>query len=125
MALWNEILDRASRIPGVRSASLSVMSPLSGMERGVLIEVPGFASHAERDNAISLNHVTPGYFETMGIPLVLGRAFNAGDAANAPRVALLNETAARFYFGGRSPVGVSDSLSRSARKSRPTRLWAW
>jgi predicted permease len=107
LTLWKEILDRASRIPGVRSASLSVMIPMSGMERGVLIEVPGFASHAVRDNAVSLNHVTAGYFETMGIPVVLGRAFTAGDAGNAPRVALLNETAARFYFGGRNPVGVT------------------
>jgi predicted permease len=80
---------------------------MSGMERGVLIEVPAFTSHAARDAAISLNHVTQGYFETMGIPVVLGRAFTAGDAGNAPRVALLNETAARFYFGGRNPVGVS------------------
>ncbi|MGA2742309.1 MAG: ABC transporter permease [Bryobacteraceae bacterium] len=107
LALWKEILDRAGSIPGVHSVSLSVMIPMSGMERGVLIEVPGFTSHAARDAAISLNHVTQGYFETMGIPVVLGRAFTAGDAGNAPRVALLNETAARFYFGGRNPVGVS------------------
>jgi predicted permease len=107
MALWPEILDRASRIPGIHSASLSVLSPMSGMDRGVLIEVPGFVSHAVRDQAISLNHVTAGYFETMGIPVVLGRTFTAADAGNAPRVALLNETAARFYFGERNPVGVS------------------
>jgi predicted permease len=107
MKLWNEILERAGRIPGVRSASFSVLSPMSGMERGVLIDVPGFVSHAVRDAAISLNHVTPGYFETMGIPVALGRGFTATDAMNAPRVALLNETAARFYFGGRNPVGVT------------------
>jgi predicted permease len=53
-----------------------------------------------------LNHVTAGYFETLGIPMVLGRSFTAADAGNATRVALLNETAARFYFGGRNPVGV-------------------
>jgi predicted permease len=107
MALWPEILDRANRIPGVRSASLSVLSPMSGMERGVLIEVPGFVSHGVRDQVISLNHITPGYFETMGIPVVLGRAFAAADGGTAPRVAVLNETAARFYFGARNPVGVS------------------
>jgi predicted permease len=39
--------------------------------------------------------------------LVLGRSFNAGDAGNAPRVALLSESAARFYFGGRNPLGVT------------------
>ena len=105
--LWSEVLDRASRVPGVRSASLSVLSPLSGRERGVLIEVPGYVQGSQRDTAVSLNQVTPGYFETMGIPVLLGRAFTAGDVQAAPRVALLNETAARFYFGGRNPVGVS------------------
>jgi predicted permease len=106
VALWREILDRAGRIPGVRSASLSVMVPMNGMDRGVLIEVPGFRSRSVNDAAIHLNHVTAGYFETLGIPMVLGRSFTAADAGNATRVALLNETAARFYFGGRNPVGV-------------------
>jgi predicted permease len=80
---------------------------MSGMDRGVPIGVPGFASQSVRDTAISLNHVTPGYFETMGIPIVLGRTFTTHDTENAPRVAVLNETAARFYFGGRDPVGVT------------------
>ena len=106
-ALWTEILDRASRIPGVRSASLSVVSPMGGIIATGLIAVPGFASRDSGDTDIFFNEVTPGYFETMGIPLVLGRSFNAGDAGNAPRVALLSETAARFYFGGRNPLGVT------------------
>jgi predicted permease len=106
-SLWSEVLDRVSRVPGVRSASLSVMSPLSGMERGVLIEVAGYVPRSEHDTFISLNQVTAGYFETMGIPVLLGRAFKDGDVQTAPRVALVNETAARFYFGGRNPVGTS------------------
>lgn len=97
-ALWKEILERAGRTPGVRSASLSALTPLSGMERGVLIGVPGFRSQSVRDTAVSLNHVTAGYFETMGIPVVLGRGFNVRDSDPAPRVALLNESAARFLF---------------------------
>ena len=107
LALWKEILDRAGRIPGVRSASLSVVSPLGGIIAIGSIAVPGFASWDSGDTDIFTNDVTPGYFETIGIPLVLGRSFNSGDAGNAPRVALLSETAARFYFGGRNPVGVT------------------
>ena len=106
-SLWIDILDRAGRVPGVRSASLSVLSPLSGMERGVLIDVPGYVPRSPRDTAISLNQVTAAYFETMGIPVLLGRAFTDSDVQTAPRVALLNETAARFYFGGRNPIGAS------------------
>ena len=51
------------------------------------------------------NTVTPDYFQTFGIDLVRGRLFTAQDRAGAPRVALLNETAARFYFGGADPIG--------------------
>jgi len=109
--LWSEVLDRVTRVPGVGSASLSTLSPLSGMERGVLIEVPGYVPRSERDAAISLNHVTASYFETMGIPVLLGRAFKDGDIQTAPRVALLNETAARFYFGSRNPIGASVRFS--------------
>jgi predicted permease len=105
--LWKEILNRAGRIPGVRSASLSVVSPLGGVTFLGSIAVPGFASRDAGDTDIFINQVTPGYFETIGVPLVLGRSFNAGDAGNAPRVALLSESAARFYFGGRNPVGVT------------------
>ena len=105
-ALCNELLDRAGRIPGVRSASLSIVSPLGGVIATGFIAVPGFAARDWDDNGIFFNEVTPGYFETMGIPLVLGRSFTARDVANAPRVALLSESAARFYFGGRNPLGV-------------------
>ena len=51
------------------------------------------------------NTVTPDYFRTFGIDLVRGRLFTAQDAASALRVALINETAARFYFGGADPIG--------------------
>jgi predicted permease len=69
--------------------------------------VPGFVPRDSADSDILINEVTPSYFETIGIPLVLGRSFNAGDAGNAPRVALLSEAAARFYFSRRNPLGVT------------------
>ncbi len=137
-ALWKEILDRAGRVPGVRSASLSVVSPLGGIIAAGLIAVPGFTARDSGDAEIFFNEVTPSYFETLGIPLVLGRSFNAGDVANAPRVALISEAAARFYFGGRNPLGavirfpfgdekppyqivgvVRDSLQSSLRERAP------
>ena len=55
---------------------------------------------------MSVNQISPEYFATMGIPILRGRAFNQRDNELAPKVALLNETAARFYFGSRDPVGA-------------------
>ena len=49
--------------------------------------------------------ISPGYFEAMGISIVRGRAFSAQDHAGAPRVAILNQTAARVLFPGEDPIG--------------------
>ena len=107
--IWAELLRRVRAIPGVGSASLSWLTPLSGRDRGVLIGVPG----GEADPNIGQNHVSDGYFETFGIHVPAGRTFAAGDRAGAPRVAVLNEAASRFYFEGRNPVGVRVQLKGS------------
>jgi len=64
--------------------------------------VPGGAP----DPYIGQNHVSDGYFETFGIPVLAGRTFGPGDRVGAPRVAIINKAAAKFYFGDRNPIGV-------------------
>src|SRR5258706_437786 len=105
LALQAQILDRVRPMPGVRSASWSTMSPLSGRFRGSGLYVPGFVSRAPRDNQVHLVSVSPGYFETFGIPFLMGRTFTARDDQNASKVVIVNEAAARFYFGSANPVG--------------------
>jgi predicted permease len=112
--LWKDILARVERLPGARSASLSSLYPLDGNDRGVRVDVAGFTPSFERDKDIRLNQVSPGFFQTFGIGLLQGRAFTEGDNETAPKVALLNETAARFYFGDRSPIGGQLSFKRGA-----------
>ena len=104
-ALWTPFLDRVSSLPGVTSAAAGTMSPLSGLDRGVLIDISGEAQRPREERSIHINHVTPGYFSTMGIGLVRGRLFTPTDRAGSLRVAILNETAARAYFGAASPIG--------------------
>jgi predicted permease len=109
--LWQEILRRVEAIPGVRSASLSQLSPLSGHDRGALIKaISGLTPSGERDMRIRLNHVSPGYFTTMGIAVLQGRSFTERDNATAPKVALFNETAARHYFDDQNPIGARITL---------------
>jgi predicted permease len=109
--LWKDVLVRIERLPGVRFASLSTLSPLDGGGRGVSVTVPGFTISTERDKDIGLNQVSPGYFQTFGIAVAQGRSFTDNDHEGAPKVALLNETAARFYFGDRSPLGAQISFN--------------
>jgi predicted permease len=105
MNLWKEILERIQHLPDVESASLSALTPLDGNERGIGISVAGFTQSSERDSRISLNQVSAGFLSTMKIQLVEGRDFRAEDNEAATKVALLNETAAKFYFRGRSALG--------------------
>jgi putative ABC transport system permease protein len=118
-ALWKDVLMRVERLPGVRSAMLTTLSPISRADRGVAIEVAGFSPGSDRDKGIRLNQISPGYFQTLGVPLVQGRSFTDADNETAPKVALLNETAVRFYFGNRSPLGAQVRFAQRDQPSQP------
>jgi len=79
----------------------------------VLVEVSGFTARSQRDKEIRLSQVSPGYLQTFGIALKQGRGFTAADNETAPRVALLNEAAARFYCGDRSSLGAQIRFSNN------------
>jgi predicted permease len=119
MGLWKDVLARVERLPGVRSATLTTLSPLSREERGVAVQVAGFSPGSDRDKGIRLNQVSPGYFQTFGVPIAQGRGFSDADNQTAPRVALLNETAVRFYFGDRKPLGAQVRFGRREPLSPP------
>ena len=110
---WKDVTARVERLPGVRAVSLSARSPLDGGDRVVLVEVSGFTARSQRDKEIRLSQVSPGYLQTFGIALKQGRGFTAADNETAPRVALLNEAAARFYCGDRSSLGAQIRFSNN------------
>src|SRR5262249_31491799 len=69
------------------------------------VKVEGYTPKDGEDMNPNVNGVGPGYFSTMGQPLVAGREFTVKDAAGAPPVAIINETMAKYFFGGANPVG--------------------
>ena len=101
MASWN----RLRSIPGVQSAALTEIVPLSqdDMDRGpfVIREKPGSDVKPSAD----YRDISPGYFETMRIPLLQGRSFAESDDAKHPRVVVIDQTLAREYFGTENPLG--------------------
>lgn len=103
----SDMLERARAIPGVKSAALSTMLPLAGGGLGLGgVGVAGREPPAGQDGwREDWNVVTPGYFATMGIPLVRGRDFAERDRAGAGDVAILNEAFADALFPGQDPVG--------------------
>ncbi len=104
-AFLQDATERVNAIPGVQAAAFAYGVPLtmrSGMRAGVdLQRGDGATFHAEYAG----NFVGPGYFGTMGIPVVRGREFLATDRAGAPRVAVVNEEFVRRYFRDRDALG--------------------
>jgi predicted permease len=106
LAFYERVLEALRVLPGVRSAGAAATLPVGGDDLGTAILVEGepapVPGHEERSG---LQVVTPGYFETMGIPVLAGRNIGASDSATAPRVALVNETFARHHWGLGSALG--------------------
>jgi predicted permease len=113
-SFYEQVLARANTLPGVRAASLSALGPLTGDDSTRFFSRPGFTPRETSDSVVHVNAVTPGYFHTMGVPLLDGRTFREADGPGAPRVAILGESAARFYFAGTGAVGQVFSLGWGA-----------
>lgn len=116
-AFYTDVLTRVEALPGVRAVSLSSLGPLSGDDSTRFFDADGFNAREDADRAVHLNAVTPRYFETMGVPLVMGRAFGPSDDRRAPPVAIVNESAARFYFPDGSAIGRRFRLGRGPTAS--------
>src|SRR5437016_725379 len=105
LALYARAQERVNAEPGVLSAAFSRFSMLSG---GRWIRVASrFASpdNGQKELEVNCNPVAPRFFGTMGIPLILGRDFTAGDGQESPKVAVVSESFARKYFPGEDPLG--------------------
>ncbi|GGG91587.1 ADOP family duplicated permease [Silvibacterium dinghuense] len=101
--LLTRSLDAMKRIPGVESAAVGLSVPYEAMVNDAATFVEG--PQAGTEQAVSLSYVTPGYFQTLRIPLLAGRAILDSDTATSLPVAVINESFARTYFGTPNPVG--------------------
>ncbi len=100
------LLTRVRALPGVESAGWSYCIPVSGRCNGTLIWFPPRPQAGPgRDPLVGITWITSGYLETLRIPIVAGRMFTDRDRAGQPKVALVNETAARTFWPGQSAVG--------------------
>ena len=119
---YRQIIERAERVPGVEAASVARVPILNATARmlGFMVEgQPGPEADfvfseggaiTRNRNQINANVVSPGFFKTMGIPLMTGRDFGDQDAVNSPRVVIINEAAAKAHFGSANPLGARVSF---------------
>jgi predicted permease len=103
--LHRALVQKLESLPAVDSASLSLFSPLSGARWRTEVSVEGYSPPTAEAAGIEASFVTPGYLKTIGVSLLAGRETDENDRPGAPRVAMVNETFARHYFGTQSPLG--------------------
>jgi putative ABC transport system permease protein len=103
---FKQLMERVRGLPGVQEVSATGTLPLSGFGWGRSLTVEGYPVLSVGQAPI-IQHtvVTPGYFRTMGIPLLSGRDFNDADVKNALPVTIIDERLAREYWPNENPVG--------------------
>jgi predicted permease len=140
-ALLEDLMQRAESIHEVRAVSAAMVSPLSGSLWLYSVDVPGYPARPKEVPMTYMNAIGPGYFATIGEPLVRGREFTRRDREGAPYVAVVNEQFAKKFWPGRDPIGqrfkaaaldgnetevigvVRDSIYRDVREARQEILY--
>jgi predicted permease len=103
--LFERMEDEISAVPGVTSVVAAIVPVIAGDNWGNSLGVEGFEAGPDTDTNASFNGVGPGYFKTMGIPLIAGREFTRADAFGAPKVGIINQEFARKFNLGDNPIG--------------------
>ena len=103
--VYQAVVERLRAIPGVAAASSSVITPISHSTWNENVFPEGYTPPAKDDSLVYFNRISPGFFQTLRTPLLLGRDFSEHDSLAAPRVMIVNETSSRRFFGKGSPIG--------------------
>jgi predicted permease len=105
-SLVHMLHDRVAEVPGVSAVTYSVNGIFSGTESNTSIQVPGFVARAPEDSLIAYDQVGPDYARSIGGRILQGRDFNKSEEARYPAgIAILNESASKFYFPNGNAVG--------------------
>ncbi|HYP13896.1 MAG TPA: ABC transporter permease, partial [Bryobacteraceae bacterium] len=112
---YNELLQNIRAVPGIKSAALAAVPVLHGWEWDSSITVEGHRAKDGEDMQAFMNGLSPGYFSTMGIPLIDGRDFDRRDIKEDAKVVIVNQSFAKHYFGDKTAVG-----RRIGRGSKPS-----
>jgi predicted permease len=115
IALYQEMTDTLASLPGVEAAAQAFILPVSGAGWNNNILING----VKPKDYSNFNAVSPGFFRTMGTPVLAGRDFNAHDTPTSAKVAIVNEAFGRKYFPAQNPVGRTFQVEEPPGEPRP------
>ncbi len=104
-AFFRRLDESLAGIPGVRADGMADVAILAGNEWDMWVTIEGYTAASGEPPDVHFNAVTPGYFDALGIHVIAGRGFRVSDDQTAPKVAVVNSTFAKRYFGNTIPVG--------------------
>jgi predicted permease len=105
-AAFDALLARLRTVPGVRAATYSNNGLFGGSDNGDAITVEGYTPTGRDDGGSRYDAVGPGYFSTLGIPVLVGREITEQDRPGGHTVCVINETFAKRFFKDRNPIGL-------------------
>ena len=106
IAFYEQLLERAARLPGVENAAVASNAPLMGSAGMSPLEIEGRPEADEKEPGfVNIESIAPGYFSTLRIGLLRGRGFTEQDRIGAKRVAIINRVAAERFFPDEDPIG--------------------
>jgi predicted permease len=102
---FRRLHERLSALPGVEAHTFAVVPLLEDNEWDNWVTIEGYTAKPDERPDPHMQYCSPGFFQTLKIPVLLGRDFNGRDIAGAPRVGIVNQKFVNRYFGGASPLG--------------------
>jgi predicted permease len=128
--LYERVREAVLALPNVADAAISHRTPLGGGGFTPPLEIPGLPLSGTAgppqliaaDGDVFGNLISPGWFGTFGTPLAAGRDFTEGDRQGTPRVAIVNETFARRFFGGGGALGRTIIVYPGTRRALPAQI---
>ena len=122
MALFDQLIERARNLPGVTSAGAALFLPVTGSGSVIHFNIQGRPPKTPHDYIlIGYRPVSPEYLQTLRAPLLAGRMLNDADTERSPYVAVVNESMAKLYFPGESPLGKQIQIGATPTSQIP---WA-
>jgi putative ABC transport system permease protein len=120
LSFYDRLLTQVRAVPGVRSAAISTSLPPNGLQISDTFNLEGILALEESKSPLaSVLFTSPGYFRTLGVPILQGRDFTERDNTGAPLTVIINETLARKYYGKENPIGKRLKGGGTDRTSNP------
>ncbi len=112
---FDRVLERMQAVPDVKEAAVASGNPIDGSNLSFVFATKELQALAPADQPSAGYYVvSPNYFHTLGIPLLVGRYFTQGDSAGSPRVAIISQAVAQRFFHDRSPIGQTIKIGVGA-----------